>query len=97
MLSWWLFRRENVKGESVTDNVLWRLYYRKHWSNGDRETRFLHLVIIFYLGLVLAEVCKEAEEIRARKIAGRIPAHMIKGQNTFFGFAAHLNVRVNEV
>jgi hypothetical protein len=44
MLSWWLFRRENVKGESVTDNVLWRLYYRKHWSNGDRETRFLHLV-----------------------------------------------------
>jgi hypothetical protein len=40
----WLYKREVKTGVSKSNNLLWRLFYRKKYDNGDFESRFMHLV-----------------------------------------------------
>lgn len=44
ILSWFLYKHETVKGISVSNSLLWRVFYSKRYSNGDFESRFLYLV-----------------------------------------------------
>jgi hypothetical protein len=40
----WFYKREVKTGISTSNNILWRLFYRKKYDNGDFENRFMHLV-----------------------------------------------------
>jgi len=43
IFGWFLYKYENVYGQSVSHDVLWKLYNRERYTNGDFETRFFYL------------------------------------------------------
>lgn len=44
ILSWLLYRYDNQIGVSKSHAILWKLFNSKQYTNGDHETRLLHLL-----------------------------------------------------
>lgn len=44
IFAWFLYRHDNEIGVSKSNSILWKVYNKNKYQNGDYETRFLHLV-----------------------------------------------------
>ncbi len=44
IFNWFLYKYENKKGYSVSNSIMWKLFYKERFLNGDFETRFLYLI-----------------------------------------------------
>jgi hypothetical protein len=44
IFAWFLYRHDNEIGVSKSNIILWKVYNKNKYQNGDYETRFLHLV-----------------------------------------------------
>jgi hypothetical protein len=91
ILGWFLYKYENIMGISTANNILWKAYTTEKFTNGDFETRFLHLIY--------ANIKKNGErEISILPIYHKINyknGDMLK--SVFFGFYNHFTQYIPEI